>query len=236
LGQNGNGGHDHNDALAFTWWASGREWCVDPGTYCYTLDPKWRNVFRSVRQHNAPFVDDEEPNPFDPQLLFMLRDVARASGKLAAEEGTWARFEGEHQGYRRLADPVGVRRAIEFDRSSGAIVVTDSFEAAGEHSFGQTLMVGHGVRVEDVTIAPEFAWEPLAPARADLVARFRWSADGYVVYVFTDADGFDEWTVEEAWLSFDYGHIAPGCRCVRRARRKGNASLRFALAVFRDRQ
>ncbi|MCC6157761.1 MAG: alginate lyase family protein [Deltaproteobacteria bacterium] len=236
LGQNGNGGHDHNDALAFTWWAGTREWCVDPGTYCYTLDPKWRNVFRSVRQHNTPFVDDEEPNPFDSHLLFTLRDVARATGRLKTGDGTWVSFEGEHHGYRRFTDPVGVRRTIEFDRSSGAVVVTDSFEAAGEHTFGQNLMVGHGVRIEDVEIAPEFAWEPLAPSRADLVARFRWSADGYTVYVFTDPDGFDEWAIEEAWLSFDYGHITPGRKCVRRARRKGSASLRFALAVFRDRQ
>lgn len=236
LGQNGNGGHDHNDALAFTWWAGVREWCVDPGTYCYTLDPKWRNVFRSVRQHNAPFVDDEETNPFDARLLFTLRDVAHASGKLIEGEDGWTRFEGEHQGYRRLADPVVVRRAIEFDRSSGALAVADTFEASAEHVFGHTLIVGHGVRIEDVRIAPEFAWEPLAPKRDELVARFRWSADGYLVYVFTDPDGFDEWAIEEAWLSFDYGHITPGRKCVRRARRTGNSTLRFALAAFRDRQ
>ena len=61
-GQNGNGGHAHNDKLSFELMVDGKNVMVDPGTYLYTPIPEKRNLFRSVKVHNTLMVDGEEQN------------------------------------------------------------------------------------------------------------------------------------------------------------------------------
>jgi len=51
--------HNHADYLSFTWWVEGEEVLIDPGTYSYSLDDKWRFYFRSAAAHNTITVDDE---------------------------------------------------------------------------------------------------------------------------------------------------------------------------------
>ena len=58
LGQNGYGGHTHNDKLGYELWIDGLDIARDPGTYLYTPIPSRRNGFRSVKAHNAPIVGD----------------------------------------------------------------------------------------------------------------------------------------------------------------------------------
>ena len=62
LGQNGHGGHTHNDKLGYELWIDGRDIARDPGTYLYTPIPNRRNEFRSVKAHNVPIVGDLEQN------------------------------------------------------------------------------------------------------------------------------------------------------------------------------
>ena len=62
LGQNGHGGHTHNDKLGYELWIEGCDIARDPGTYLYTPLPDRRNEFRSVKAHNAPIVGDLEQN------------------------------------------------------------------------------------------------------------------------------------------------------------------------------
>ncbi len=64
IGQNGVGGHSHNDKLSFELSLGEREVCRDPGTYLYTPMPALRNKFRSVKVHNAPQVSKEEQCSF----------------------------------------------------------------------------------------------------------------------------------------------------------------------------
>jgi hypothetical protein len=59
-GQNGGGGHRHNDVLSYELSVAGIDIYVDPGTYLYTPLPLMRDVFRSVKVHNVPVIDDEE--------------------------------------------------------------------------------------------------------------------------------------------------------------------------------
>ncbi len=77
-GQNGVGGHAHNHALSFEFYANGQTWIIDPGTYTYTKDYPARNTFRSTTWHNTICIDEEEINPIDPYDLFTLPDVAQA--------------------------------------------------------------------------------------------------------------------------------------------------------------
>jgi len=70
-GQAGLGGHAHNDVLSFELNVDGEDIIVDPGTYCYTGDPKCRNRFRSVLSHNTLCWEGLEPCSLE-KGLFML--------------------------------------------------------------------------------------------------------------------------------------------------------------------
>nr|MBP6217220.1 alginate lyase family protein [Oligoflexales bacterium] len=75
IGQNGNGGHAHNDQLSveLTW--NGEDLYQDPGTYVYTPDPKMRTLFRSTRSHCVPTaLRDEEQN--DISGLFTMKKLS----------------------------------------------------------------------------------------------------------------------------------------------------------------
>lgn len=62
VGQNGNGGHSHNDKLSVELNIDGEDLLVDPGTYLYTPSPELRNLFRSTSAHNTLLVDSIEQN------------------------------------------------------------------------------------------------------------------------------------------------------------------------------
>ena len=51
VGQNGNGGHCHNDQLAIELRIEEKDIIKDPGTYLYTSVPEKRNKFRSTNAH-----------------------------------------------------------------------------------------------------------------------------------------------------------------------------------------
>lgn len=64
IGQNGIGGHSHNDKLSFELNLAGKDVYIDPGTYLYTPLPEERDKFRSVNAHNIPIVNNEEQCSF----------------------------------------------------------------------------------------------------------------------------------------------------------------------------
>lgn len=76
-GQNGNGGHAHNDKLSIELVINNIDILTDPGTYLYTAFPEKRNIFRSNRFHNNILVDNEEQCKFNN--LFSLRDETKCS-------------------------------------------------------------------------------------------------------------------------------------------------------------
>jgi hypothetical protein len=97
VGQNGNGGHAHNDQLSLELLLGGRPVVVDPGTYVYTSLWQERNRFRSTAAHNTLVIDRREQNDWvEGRLgLFSLDDRSRAH---VLELGPGL-FSGEHTGY-----------------------------------------------------------------------------------------------------------------------------------------
>jgi hypothetical protein len=88
LGQNGKGGHDHNDNLSYCLYTNKIPLVVDPGTYCYTSDFSQRNKFRSNSYHNVVSIDDEEQNEYQENIIddmFWL-DTNRADTKLIVKQ------------------------------------------------------------------------------------------------------------------------------------------------------
>ncbi len=80
IGQNGNGGHAHNDQLSIELAIDGKDLILDSGTYLYTPLPERRNQFRATGAHFTPQVTGREQGSWTPGRfgLFHLGNEARA--------------------------------------------------------------------------------------------------------------------------------------------------------------
>ncbi|HEU4647001.1 MAG TPA: alginate lyase family protein [Burkholderiales bacterium] len=123
--------HGHADALALTLSAGGREILVDPGTYAYHGERRWRDYFRGTSAHNTLRVDGADQSV--PGGPFLWLEHARARCERFDAGVDHDVFEGVHDGYRRLADPVTHRRRVELDKRAREILVRDTLECAREH-------------------------------------------------------------------------------------------------------
>jgi len=111
-GQNGHGGHSHNDKLSFEGFIKGEEVFIDPGTYVYTSYPTWRDKFRSTQFHNTVMIDEKEQNRF--LTLFSMVEEAKPKVIKWETNDHFDIFIGEHYGYTRLPDNLIHQRTIKF--------------------------------------------------------------------------------------------------------------------------
>jgi hypothetical protein len=135
-GQDGVGGHSHNDQLSIVVHVGGAPVVIDPGTARYTGDRLLRDRFRGTAAHATVVVDGREQSAL-MNRPFALFDRARARALLwqtddsreqrAVGDGNaprlMNRFVGEHRGFA----PVGVvhTRELLHDRAHRTFVVTD---------------------------------------------------------------------------------------------------------------
>jgi len=94
IGQDGHGGHAHNDQLAIELTIDGVDLIADPGTYVYTAAPGLRNRYRSADMHFVPRIAGKEPAALN-QGLFRLGRDPRAQCLFFGAAG----FVGRHFGY-----------------------------------------------------------------------------------------------------------------------------------------
>ncbi|MBI4531663.1 MAG: alginate lyase family protein, partial [Candidatus Latescibacteria bacterium] len=123
IGQNGNGGHAHNDSLSFELAVDGIPVIADPGTYLYTPLPKKRNLFRSTAMHNTLSVPGKEQNLWYRGTYWLFRMIGQANATV--QEFHERRFAGRHTGFGSVH-----RRTIEvFD---GSLLGRDTCKERGE--------------------------------------------------------------------------------------------------------
>jgi hypothetical protein len=120
-GQDGNGGHAHNDKLGFELMIDGQDIFVDPGSYSYTSYKEERNIFRSTRYHNTISFQGVEQNELDDQDIFSLLDKVKIEYAFLKEEGNKAVFNGKI----KYADVIH-KRTISLDRLNSFWEITDS--------------------------------------------------------------------------------------------------------------
>jgi len=148
VGQEGNGGHAHNDCLSITLHALGEPWIVDSGLGCYTADYAIRNHCRSTRAHNTIMVDEQEINPFLWEDVFRMQEVAHPRVLAWESDAKTDRIVAEHYGYRRLDEPIVHRREVVFEKTRAQWRVRDSLIGKGRHTFELTFhLVGDTIRV-----------------------------------------------------------------------------------------
>ena len=117
VGQNGNGGHAHNDQLSLSLFIDKIPWLQDPGTGLYTPFPQLRNSYRSALAHNGP----ANPQPHNPEPnnlqagLFTMPDQAKPICITASTHI----FQGMHYGFSQP-----VMRTLQI--KANTIVLTDS--------------------------------------------------------------------------------------------------------------
>ncbi|MGE5892763.1 MAG: alginate lyase family protein [bacterium] len=160
-GQNGNGGHCHNDKLSFELHLDGEDVIVDPGTFVYTPDPEMRNLFRSTALHNTIMVDEEEQNRTGREhfSLFSMKDDARVKVKRWVTGTEREIFVGEHVGYARGSRPVVHEREIRFHKREGKFEIIDRLRGRGEHRFQWNLILAPDLNKE-LEIGPRILpWE-----------------------------------------------------------------------------
>ena len=124
------GGHGHADLLGIQLSAFGTTFLPDPGTYCYTAAPSWRDYFRGSAAHSTVIVDGAGQAVPDGPFAWRDRPRARLHHWESTEAFDFA--DAEHDAYKRLPDPVLHRRRVLFVKPRYFVVV-DDLEGAAEH-------------------------------------------------------------------------------------------------------
>lgn len=128
LGYRSIAAHGHADALTVTVADAGSELIGDPGPASYFGHPDRRRVHRGTAVHATLTVDDQDQSVSGGPFLWSAHAACRLLHADVASR--WA--VGEHDGYRRLADPVRHRRWV-LAPGDGPVLVLDMIEAAADH-------------------------------------------------------------------------------------------------------
>ncbi|QOJ25018.1 MAG: alginate lyase family protein [Gammaproteobacteria bacterium] len=124
--------HGHADALSFTLSVAGHALLIDPGTYAFHTQKKWRDYFRGTSAHNTVRVDGVDQSEPGGNFMWLRQANVRCERWESDQERDC--LIGSHDGYTRLPDPVIHRRTIEFLKNEGIIRVEDAFECTQEHT------------------------------------------------------------------------------------------------------
>jgi hypothetical protein len=137
--------HGHADALALTLNVGGREFLIDPGTYAYHTQKKWRDYFRGTTAHNTVAVDGQDQSVIGGNFMWLQKAEASCLNWESTTETD--HLIAVHDGYRRLADPVTHRREISLDKRARRLVVVDTLECRAPHRACWSWHFAEGCRV-----------------------------------------------------------------------------------------
>lgn len=137
FGFNRNPAHGHCDALSFEFFYDSWPMVIDPGAYEYG-NTKWRNYFRGTSAHSTVVVDGKEQSE-----LWGKSKVGRMANGVCSQWLTtdwFDYFDGYHDGYERLDDPVTHGRQILFAKGENPFLfIWDSLMGEKAHRFDANL-------------------------------------------------------------------------------------------------
>jgi asparagine synthase (glutamine-hydrolysing) len=124
----------HADQLHLDLWWQGVNIACDAGTYLYNGEPPWDNGLAGTGVHNTVAVDGQDQMMRAGRFLWL--DWAQGQVRRPADppDGLLAYWEGEHDGYRSLSDPITHRRAVA-RLGDEAWLVVDDLVGEGKHAF-----------------------------------------------------------------------------------------------------
>ena len=124
--------HGHADALALTLSVAGQEFLIDPGTYAYHTQKKWRDYFRGTTCHNTVCIDEVDQSVAGGNFMWTKHANAECINWTETENETI--FVGKHDGYERLNDPVSHNREIKLNKQQRSFFITDTLECKQGHT------------------------------------------------------------------------------------------------------
>ncbi len=219
LGYRSIAAHGHADALSFTLSAGGRELLVDPGTYAYHTQERWRQYFRGTAAHNTLRIDGLDQSVQGGNFLWLRK--ARAGCSLWLSSALKDSFEGWHDGYLRLEDPVKHRRLIELDKAARRVRIDDQLEMEEAHEVELYFHCAESCRVDPVE------------------GGFLIEQDGTCLRLVLPANGeaklySGSLAPLAGWVSRAFDRREPAATIVWRARIAGRAVLRTEIDVLQD--
>ena len=116
LGFNSIAAHGHADALHITLTVDGEKIFIDPGTYCYHSDIKWRNYFRETQNHNTVAINKQ--NQSEMKGAFLWGQRAKTTLIESNLDHDRDLVIAEHDGYKPLIH----RRKLEYQKPDKIII------------------------------------------------------------------------------------------------------------------
>jgi len=119
----------HADQLHVDIWRGGKNVAWDPGSFSYNEPAPFGSGFKNTRFHNTIEVDGLDQMDKAGRFLWLPWCEGTSDGiRTVADLEIW---EGEHNGYQRLADSVIHRRVVV--RTGTCFLIVDSLEATEPH-------------------------------------------------------------------------------------------------------
>ena len=216
LGYQSIAAHGHADALSFTLSVGGAEFFIDPGTYTYHKRVPWREYFRGTAAHNTLRVDGVDQS--QPGGSFMWLKKANAGCSLWRPSAERDVFEGWHDGYTRLPDPVMHRRRITLEKPVRKVVIEDTLKMAGTHEIELFFHCSERCQVDPI----QDGFQVRQPGKA-LSLKLP-PAEGATTYIHTGS------TVPVfGWVSRRFDEKQPAPTIVWRARLTNDVTLRSEI-------
>lgn len=150
--------HAHSDALSMELRHGGIEVLVDPGTYCYHGEPRWRAYFRSTLGHNTLELARKDQSVAGGPFLWSSHAESRLIAADLDQSAGPATWSAEHYGYAELVPPATHRRTVKLDRAARRLEVMDLVVTEGSHPYRLAWHFGPAVEVQLQTNVAELRW------------------------------------------------------------------------------
>jgi uncharacterized heparinase superfamily protein len=137
--------HAHADALSFTLSAGGKAILIDPGTYTYHTEERWRRYFRGTRAHNTVVIDDLDQSTQAGPFLWTRKARTRVRDWKPTDSG--ARLVASHDGYAR----VGVIHQRSWELQGSTLTIMETLQGKGSHRVMLCFQVAPDCRVEQIS-------------------------------------------------------------------------------------
>lgn len=123
------------DMLHLDLWWRGQNIALDAGTYSYNAPAPWNNTLTRTAYHNTVSVDGLDQMDRAGRFLWLPWANSQVRCKQKSSQGYLAYWEGEHEGYQRLKQPVYHRRAVLRLGEEDYWLILDALHSLGEHSY-----------------------------------------------------------------------------------------------------
>jgi len=124
LGYLGIAAHGHADALQVWLAVDGAPVLIDPGTYSYRADKKWRDYFRGTSAHNTVRINELDQSVSGGRFMW-TRKARVHDVKVSRKDLNSFELSAWHDGYARLRGCFKHDRRVQFNGPEQELIIKD---------------------------------------------------------------------------------------------------------------